>query len=36
MNLKEEKIDELIQYLLKYYSKLESTKGLASIIFDKD
>jgi len=34
--LKEEKIDEMINFYLKYYSKQESQKGLASKLFDID
>jgi len=36
MVLKEEKIDEMINFLLWYYSKQESQKGLASKLFDID
>ena len=36
LNLKDEKIDEMINFLLKYYSKQESKKGLGLRIFDVD
>ena len=36
MILKEEKIDEMIKFLLEFYSKQESKKGLAGKIFDID